>query len=54
MIAKIYEFQLEEGYRNNVKYIVEKGRVTIDGASLTVIDVNDMRAYFQYPLYPIL
>lgn len=51
-IAKIYEFQLEEGHRNNVKYIVEKGRVTIDGASLTVIDVNDMEGIFSVSLIP--
>lgn len=51
-IAKIYEFQLEEGYRNNIKYIVEKGRVTIDGASLTVIDVNDMEGIFSVSLIP--
>ena len=44
--------ELEEGYRNNIKYIVEKGRVTIDGASLTVIDVNDMEGIFSVSLIP--
>lgn len=33
-IAKIYEIRIEKKY---MKYIVEKGRVTIDGASLTVM-----------------
>lgn len=36
-IAKIYAFELEEKY---LKYVVEKGRITIDGASLTVMNVN--------------
>ena len=51
-IAKVYEFQIDENYRNNMKYIVEKGRVTIDGASLTVIDVNDKDAIFSVSLIP--
>ena len=51
-IAKVYEFQLNENYRNNMKYIVEKGRVTIDGASLTVIDVNDKAGIFSVSLIP--
>ena len=51
-IAKVYEFQLDENYRNNMKYIVEKGRVTIDGASLTVIDVNDKAGIFSVSLIP--
>lgn len=33
-IAKIYEIKIEKKY---MKYIVEKGRVTVDGASLTVM-----------------
>ena len=51
-IAKVYEFQLDENHRNNMKYIVEKGRVTIDGASLTVIDVNDEDGIFSVSLIP--
>ena len=51
-IAKVYEFQLDENHRNNMKYIVEKGRVTIDGASLTVIDVNDEAGIFSVSLIP--
>ncbi len=34
-IAKIYEIQVEQRL---MKYIVEKGRVTLDGASLTIVD----------------
>lgn len=37
-IAKIYEIRIEKKY---MKYIVEKGRVTIDGASLTVMLLKD-------------
>ena len=51
-IAKVYEFQLDGNYKNNMKYIVEKGRVTIDGASLTVIDVNDNAGIFSVSLIP--
>ncbi len=34
-IAKIYEISLEPRL---MKYVVEKGRITLDGASLTVVD----------------
>lgn len=37
-IAKIYEIKIEKKY---MKYIVEKGRVTVDGASLTVMLLKD-------------
>lgn len=37
-IAKIYEIEIE---RNYMKYVVEKGRVTLDGASLTVMKLTD-------------
>lgn len=37
-IAKIYELEIESKY---MKYVVEKGRVTLDGASLTVVTVTD-------------
>lgn len=37
-IAKIYEIEIERKY---MKYIVEKGRVTLDGASLTVMKLRD-------------
>ena len=37
-IAKIYEFKIDGKY---MKYIVEKGRITIDGASLTVMILKD-------------
>lgn len=33
-IAKIYEIKIDKKY---MKYVVEKGRITIDGASLTVM-----------------
>ena len=51
-IAKLYKFQLEEKHRHNMKYVVEKGRVTIDGASLTVIDTDDDAAIFSVSLIP--
>lgn len=37
-IAKIYVIEIEKKY---MKYIVEKGRVTLDGASLTVMQLDD-------------
>ena len=37
-IAKIYEIEIDRKY---MKYIVEKGRVTLDGASLTVMTLGD-------------
>ena len=51
-IAKLYKFQLEEKHRQNIKYVVEKGRVTIDGASLTVIDTDDALGIFYVSLIP--
>ena len=52
-IAKLYKFQLEEKHRQNIKYVVEKGRVTIDGASLTVIDTEDASGTFSVSLIPL-
>lgn len=37
-IAKIYEVEVDRKY---MKYVVEKGRVTLDGASLTVMRMTD-------------
>lgn len=37
-IAKIYEIEMERKY---MKYVVEKGRVTLDGASLTVMRLEE-------------
>lgn len=37
-IAKIYEIKVEPRL---MKYIVEKGRVTLDGASLTIVDFTE-------------
>ena len=37
-IAKYYKFSIDKKYS---RYIVEKGRITIDGASLTVIEVDN-------------
>lgn len=37
-IAKIYEVRVEPRL---MKYIVEKGRVTLDGASLTIVDFTE-------------
>lgn len=36
-IAKIYEIKIDKKY---MKYIVEKGRVAIDGASLTIMELS--------------
>lgn len=51
-IAKLYEFQLDKNYRNNMKYVVEKGRITIDGASLTVVSTDDEKGAFSVSLIP--
>ncbi|MDO5088434.1 MAG: riboflavin synthase [Leptotrichiaceae bacterium] len=51
-IAKVYEFRLNQNDMENMKYIVEKGRVTIDGASLTIINVNDRKCEFSVSLIP--
>ena len=37
-IAKVYEIKISRKY---MRYIVEKGRATIDGASLTVVALTD-------------
>ncbi|MGF6905588.1 riboflavin synthase [Fusobacterium sp. PH5-44] len=37
-IAKIYQIKIDRKY---MKYIVDKGRVTIDGASLTVMELTN-------------
>ena len=37
-IAKVYEIEIDKKY---MRYIVEKGRITIDGASLTVMLLKD-------------
>ena len=37
-IAKFYEIEVDRKY---MKYVVEKGRVTLDGASLTVMRMTD-------------
>lgn len=37
-IAKIYEIKISQKY---MRYIIEKGRVTIDGASLTVVSLTN-------------
>ena len=37
-IAKIYQIKIDRKY---MKYIVDKGRVTIDGASLTIMELTD-------------
>lgn len=37
-IAKIYEIEVDKKY---MKYVVEKGRITLDGASLTIMGLTD-------------
>lgn len=37
-IAKIYEIEIPRSY---MKYVVQKGRVTLDGASLTVMELGE-------------
>ena len=51
-IAKVYVFGFKEKDRKNMKYIVEKGRITVDGASLTVIDTDDKNGTFSVSLIP--
>ena len=51
-IAKVYVFVFKENDRKNMKYIVEKGRITVDGASLTVIDADDKNGTFSVSLIP--
>jgi riboflavin synthase len=46
-IAKIYMIELSSKYS---KYVVEKGRITIDGASLTVVDIS--KNQFSVSLIP--
>ncbi len=46
-IAKIFRIKIPKVY---TKYIIEKGRITVDGASLTVISVGDN--YFEMSLIP--
>ncbi|KAF3913480.1 hypothetical protein AA313_de0207145 [Arthrobotrys entomopaga] len=44
--AVSFTFQLVEEHRDLMRYIVEKGFVTVDGASLTVTHVNDATGEF--------
>ena len=46
-ISKIYKIKFDKKY---AKYIVEKGRISIDGASLTVMNVGE--DYFEVSLIP--
>ena len=46
-ISKIYRIKFDKKY---AKYIVEKGRISIDGASLTVMSVGE--DYFEVSLIP--
>lgn len=46
-IAKHYRVKMDKKY---MKYVVDKGRITIDGASLTVIDTGS--DYFSISLIP--
>lgn len=42
--------RLHEGSESVLRYIVEKGYVTLDGASLTVTKVNDEEGWFEIML----
>ncbi|KAJ6258518.1 hypothetical protein Dda_6562 [Drechslerella dactyloides] len=44
--AVSFTFKLPDEHRDLVRYIVEKGFITVDGASLTVTHVNDATAEF--------
>jgi len=46
--AKTYRFQPRD--RSILRYVVEKGYITIDGASLTVTRVNDRDAWWEVML----
>jgi len=41
-----FTFRLAEEHQDLIKYIVEKGFITVDGASLTVTGVDDRKAEF--------
>lgn len=43
-------FRLQPRDRDVLKYIVEKGYVTLDGASLTITQVNDTEGWFEIML----
>ena len=47
--AIIYDIEIDE---KQMRYIVEKGRVTIDGASLTVVNFSDKSNSFKVSLIP--
>jgi len=46
--AKTFRFQPKD--KSVLKYIVEKGYVTLDGASLTITKVNDEEAWWEVML----
>jgi riboflavin synthase len=43
-------FRLQPREKNVLRYIVEKGYVTLDGASLTVTQVNDKEGWWEVML----
>lgn len=43
-------FRLQPRDKDVLKYIVEKGYVTLDGASLTITQVNDVEGWFEIML----
>jgi riboflavin synthase len=43
-------FRLGPSDKSVLKYIVEKGYVTLDGASLTITNVNDTEGWFEIML----
>ena len=47
--SKIYKIKYPHDF---AKYIISKGRVTIDGASLTIVDVDDSDSTFTISLIP--
>ena len=48
--ALTFRFELPPHARSSLRYIVEKGYITLDGASLTVTAVNDDEGWFEVML----
>ena len=48
--AVVFRFRPREGSAEVLRYIVEKGFIALDGASLTVTQVNDREGWFEIML----
>ena len=48
--GEAFTFRLQPRERDVLKYVVEKGYITLDGASLTITAVNDHEGWFEIML----